>query len=256
VVKKGGFYGHPASLPWTADWGTEPPLSIPVEQLNAWRTPAAVWFPQGSVANSPTQMIRIPSTPAWGPFGGQVLIGEMNAPKLLRVTLEEVAGRWQGACYPFLYSEAVKKGLHRLAFQGDTLWVGRTHLSWAGAEHLAQIHPTGRIPFDPVEVKAVAGGFVVRMSHPVDASTSEAPVWKIRRYTFNYGSAYGSPELRSEMIPVESVAWDAEGLSARLSVPGLEEDFVYDFDLSGLRSAAGEAPLNGRAIYTLRRLVP
>jgi glucose/arabinose dehydrogenase len=255
VVKKGGFYGHPASLPWTPGWGSQPPLEIPVEQLNEWRAPAAVWFPQGSIANSPTQMIRIPSSPAWGPFGGQMLIGEMNAPKLLRVTLEEVDGRWQGACYPFLHSEKIKRGLHRLAFQGDTLWVGRTHLSWAGGEHLAQIRPTGNLPFDPVEVKAVAGGFEVRFSHPVDSAAADAQVWKIRRYTFNYGSAYGSPELQSENLLVESVALAADGLSARLALPGLVEDFVYDFDMSGVRSSSGDAPLNGRAVYTLRRLV-
>ncbi len=255
VVKKGGFYGHPASLPWTSGWGSEPPLSVPLEQLNAWRTPAAVWFPQGSVANSPTQMVRIPATAAWGPFGGQMLIGEMNAPKLLRVTLEEVNGSWQGACYPFLHSTVVNKGLHRLAFQGDALWVGRTHLSWAGAEHLARIEPTGQVPFDPVEVRAAAGGFTVRFSHPLAEGAKQADAWRIRRYTFEYRAAYGSPELNSEYLSVEAVEVAADGLSARIRVPDLVEDFVYDFDLSALRSVAGDAPLNGRAVYTLRKLV-
>jgi hypothetical protein len=201
-------------------------------------------------------MVRIPASPAWGPFGGQMIIGEMNAPKLLRLTLEEVQGSWQGACYPFVHSNLINKGLHRLAFQGDALWVGRTHLSWAGAEHLARIEPTAAIPFDPVEVKVAPGGFVVRMSHPLDATAVDAQVWKIRRYTYEYRAAYGSPEMRSEVLAVESVTLDPDGLSARLNVPGLLTDFVYDFDLGGLRSASGDAPLNGRAIYTLRRLVP
>lgn len=255
VVKQGGFYGHPASLPWTPEWGTEPPLSLPLDKLNEWRTPAAVWFPQGTIANSPTQMIQIPSSPAWGAFGGQTIIGEMNAPKLLRVTLEEVDGSWQGACYPFLHAESIKRGAHRLAFQGDTLWVGRTHLSWAGAENLAQIRPTGRIPFDPVEVKAVERGFVVRFSERLAAEAADPKLWNIRRYTFNYGSAYGSPEMHPESLVPESVVLEGDGLQARVTLTGLVADFVYDFDMSSLRSASAEAPLNGRAVYTLRKLV-
>jgi hypothetical protein len=254
VVRKGGFYGHPASLPWTAGWGSEPPLTIPLETLNQWRTPAAVWFPQGSIANSPTQMVQIPASPKWGPFGGQTIIGEMNVPKLLRVTLEQVEGSWQGACYPFIQTSRIGRGLHRLAFQGDVLWVGRTHLSWAGAEHLAQIEPTGQIPFDPVEAKAVPGGFLFRFSHPLSADAGDVQAWKLRRYTFQYREAYGSPEMDSTVVSVESVGLEGDGFAARVMVPGLVENYVYDFDVSALRSTAGEAPLNGRAVYTLRRL--
>lgn len=59
-VERGGFYGHPASLPWEEGYDGGDPLEIPVEELDARRTPAAILFTQGSMANSPTQMIPIP----------------------------------------------------------------------------------------------------------------------------------------------------------------------------------------------------
>ena len=254
VVKRGGFHGHPASLPWRSDWSHGNPLKAPIEVLEQMRTPAAIWFPQGTYANSPTQMVRIPKTAAWGPYGGQLLIGEMNVPKLLRMTLEEIGGVWQGACYPLVEMSELKAGLHRLAFVGDRLLVGRTHLSWAGGEHLGWVEPTGKIGFDVVEIKAARGGFNVRFSKPVDRSVALASNWKLRAYTFAYWATYGSPELDSHDVSLESVSLSNDGLSAFVKISDIRENFVYDFSFAALRSADGSAALNQKAVYTLRRM--
>jgi hypothetical protein len=253
VVKKDGFCGHPASLPWRADWGKQPPLEVPIETLNKLRTPAAVWFPHMSYANSPTQMVRIPEGPAWGSFAGQIVIGEMNVPKLLRVTLEEVHGMWQGACYPFMEMSDLDKGLHRLAFAGEKLWLGRTHLSWAGGEHLAYVEPTGKQAFEALEVRVKKSGFTVRFTKPLSSDAADAKIWNIRRYTFAYHAEYGSPELEQEWLTPKTVKISADGLSAELELAELHENFVYDFYFDHLRTAAGEEILNDRAAYTLRR---
>jgi glucose/arabinose dehydrogenase len=253
VVKRGGFYGHPASLPWRGDWAHGDPLKAPVEVLEQLRTPAAVWFPQGTYANSPTQMVRIPKTAAWGPYGGHILIGEMNVPKLLRVTLEEVHGVWQGACYPMVEMTTLKAGLHRLAFVGDRLLVGRTHLSWAGGEHLGWLESTGNFGFDVMELKAEPDGFNVRFSKPADRSAVDPSNWSVRSYTFAYWATYGSPEMDSHEFSPESVSLSEDGLSARLKIPEMRENFVYDFNFGSLRAADGSPVLNQKAAYTLRR---
>lgn len=253
VVEKGGFHGHPASLPWRADWGKQPPLEVPLAKLDRLRTPAAVWFPHMSYANSPTQMVLIPKSPVWGPYGGQIVIGEMNVPKLLRVTLEEVRGMWQGACYPFVEMKDLKAGLHRLAFLGDKLWVGRTHLSWAGGEHLGVVEPLGVAPLDALEINLTKTGFKVRFTQPLDASSADPAKWPIRRYTYAYHVEYGSPELQEAWLNPSSVKLSADAKQVELEVNDLQENFVYDFHLDEIRSAAGEAPLNVRAAYTLRR---
>jgi len=253
VAQKGGFYGHPASLPWRENWGKQPPLDVPIQKLDALRTPAAVWFPHLSYANSPTQMVLIPKTPAWGPYGGQWVIGEMNVPKLLRFTVEEVNGVWQGACYPFIETSELKAGLHRLTFRGDQLWVGRTHLTWAGSEDLGVIEPEGPAPLDALSITLTKNGFKVLFTKPLAASSTDLALWKIRRYTYAYHAAYGSPELEQEIVNPTSVELSADGLSADLTLAELHENFVYDFYLDKLRSAENEKPLNIRAAYTLRR---
>jgi hypothetical protein len=253
VVKKGGFYGHPASLPWRENWGKVAPLDVPIETLDKLRTPAAVWFPHLSYANSPTQMVLIPKTPAWGPYGGQFVIGEMNVPKLLRVTLEEVDGVWQGACYPFVETSQLQAGLHRLAFRGDQLWFGRTHLTWAGGENLGVVEPVGPAPMDALAINLTKTGFKVRFTRPLDSSSVDPTLWKIRRYTYAYHKEYGSPELEQEILAPTAVVLSEDGLTADVTLAELHENFVYDFYLEKLRAADGEKLLNVRAAYTLRR---
>ena len=253
VVQRGGFYGHPASLPWREDWGKQPPLEVPVEKLNKIRTPAAVWFPHMSYANSPTQMVRIPRSRAWGPYGGQVVIGEMNVPKLLRVTTERINGVWQGACYPFIEAPALKAGLHRLAFLGDGLWVGRTHLTWPGGENLGVVEPVGKAPLEALEINLTKTGFKVHFTQPLSASCNQKDLWVVRRYTYAYHVEYGSPELEEEWLKPTDVILTEDGNCAELIFSELRENFVYDFFLDKLYTEKGLTPLNVRAAYTLRK---
>lgn len=253
VVKRDGFHGHPASLPWRSDWNGEGPLAVPMERLEALRTPAAVWFPHGTYANSPTQMVQIPKSAAWGPYGGQMVIGEMNVCRLLRVTLEKVGDVWQGACYPFVETSLLKEGLHRLAFSGDKLWVGRTHLSWAGGDNLCTVEPVGKTPFDPLEIRVTAKGFKVRFTKPLGAEATAKSQWSIRRYAYAYHKEYGSPELNKVTLSPESVVVSEDRMEAEVTLSEMPENCVYDFDLQALRSKDGEALLNQKAAYTLRR---
>jgi glucose/arabinose dehydrogenase len=253
VVKKDGFYGHPASLPWRSDWDGTAPLDVSVERLESLRTPAAIWFPHGTYSNSPTQMVQIPKSPAWGPYGGQLVIGEMNVPRLLRVTLENVNGVWQGACYPFVETSLLRAGLHRLAFAGDKLWVGRTHLSWAGGDHFCTVEPTGKTPMDPLEIRVSAHGFKVRFTRPLAAEAASPQQWPFSRYSYAYHKEYGSPELNKVILHPQSVRLSPDGMEAELTLEEMPENQVYDFDFQALRSKDGEPPLNQKAAYTLRR---
>ena len=71
--------------------------------------PGAV-FPQGDLANSPTEPIAIPAK-MFGDFAGQTLIGEMNAARLVRFLGETVDGTLQGALLPFLDTKARRRSI-------------------------------------------------------------------------------------------------------------------------------------------------
>jgi hypothetical protein len=253
-VKRGGFYGHPASLVWRDDWDGTPPLDLSIERLDALRTPAAVWFPYNTFACSPTQPVVIPRTPAWGPFGGQILIGEMNYPRLFRVLLEEVDGVWQGACVTLADSELLKRGLHRLAFAGDTLWIGHTHLSWAGAEGIATLHPTGKVPFDAVEMHATPRGFRFEFTMPLADNAADPARWSAGRYNYAYHAVYGSPQLEKAPVAPVKVTLSADRKTAEVELPELRAGLIYEFDLAQLAAANGESILNPHIAYTLRRV--
>ena len=244
-VEKGGFYGHPASLPWTEGYAQGDPLTIPVEALDEQRTRAAVLFTQGSMANSPTQMIPIPE--GFGPFTGQMVIGEMNRGRILRLMLEEVNGVRQGACTPLIDGGGLDAGVHRLAFGAPgELWTGHIHLSWAGGEGLARIRYTGELAKPEVQdIKIRPKGFRLQLTHPVAASLLEEGALTLSRYRFAYQRAYGSPLIdeRSPEIALTQVAPDI--LEVNVEEP-LLRGYCYEFNLG--------ADFNSTLCYTVQEV--
>jgi hypothetical protein len=246
-VKKGGFHGHPASLVWQDGWSKGDPLKLPVAELEALRVKESARFPQGDLANSPTQPVPFPKS--WGPFAGQVLIGEMNQNRLVRFLPDDVAGFRQGCLIPMLDGTSLGNGNHRLAFGKDgTLWVGKTHLSWAGAEGLVKITPSGLdslFTVKSVKLEKAGAGHVLRIafSQPVTAGTEGV---KANRFGYRYHQAYGSPKTDEAPLAVTG----AKGADDRELVVGLEvkEGAIHRLDLSSLR-AAGGMELEGKTLY-------
>lgn len=244
-VRPGGFHGHPASLVWREGWKRNP-LEVPVDELDGMRTPAMGLFPQGELANSPTQPIAIPEG-VFGPLAGQTLIGEMNQKTLIRFLPDPVGEVSQGAAIPFLQSEALGAGNHRLAFTEDgSLWIGKTHLSWAGAEGLKRVRWTGKPFLAVVGVELVEDGFSLRFSRPVDPESLGSV--SARRHTYHYHAKYGSPKVDEEVLEIGDARLSSDGLTLMLRMEDLEERFLYTLGLSGLQSTSGE-PLLGDVVY-------
>ncbi|MDB6171570.1 MAG: Glucose/sorbosone dehydrogenase-like protein [Chthoniobacteraceae bacterium] len=254
VVRRDGFYGHPASLVWRKDWDGSDPLQTASQRLDSLRTPAAVWFPHNIYANSPTQPVIIPKSAAWGPYGGQTLIGEMSSPRLLRLLMEEIDGVWQGACINLAEIKTLKGGMHRLAFSGDTLWIGRTHLSWAGGEGLATFEPQGKTPFEPLDIHVTPRGFRIEFTEPLAAGASDPASWAIEHYTYAYHVTYGSPQMGKAVDVPTRVTLSKDGKSAEIELAALHPDFIYDIRMEKVVSLTGAAPLNPHLAYTVRRV--
>src|SRR5687768_16313260 len=187
-IEEGKFYGHPASLVWRDDWNGSNPFYMPVSELNSMRTRAAVLFPQGIMANSPAQILCDTTDGKFGPFSGQLLVGEMNRERIVRVMLEEVGGALQGACVPFMDGKGLRMGNNRLAFSPDgSLWVGQTDHGWAGAEGIQRIVFTGAMPMDIQTMSLKADGFDLTFTQPVDEETASNPDnYALRHYYYDY----------------------------------------------------------------------
>lgn len=248
VIQRGGFHGHPASLVWQKGWDRGDPLKLPVAELDRMRVKESARFPQGDLANSPTEPVVIPDS--WGPFAGQVLIGEMNQARLVRFLPDDVAGFRQGTLVPMFDGTSLGNGNHRLAFGPDgTLWVGKTHLSWAGAEGLVKVTPRDIARHFAVTAVTLAKSgdrhvLAITLSQPADPK-SIAP--KINRFGFRYHKEYGSPKTDEAKVETGAPTLSADG--KRISIPlTATAGLIHRIDLGGLRSADG-APLDGKLLY-------
>ncbi|MEM1082779.1 MAG: hypothetical protein AAGI48_01545 [Verrucomicrobiota bacterium] len=249
-VREGGFYGHPASLLWQEGWDRDP-LKMPAEELNKLRTPEAAFFPHGELANSPTQPLAVPEG-VFGPFSGQTLIGEMNQRTLIRFLPDPVGDGLQGTLLPFIQSSKLGRGNHRLAFAPDgSLWVGKTHLSWAGDKGLARIRLRDKEPFAIESVTQVKGGFRLRFSREVDPESIDGT--QVERHRYHYYSRYGSPKVDPKKLELGELRLSGDGRELWISPKELAEGFVHTLILRSVRSKEGKILLGDVAYYNLLR---
>jgi glucose/arabinose dehydrogenase len=255
-VEKGKFYGHPAALTWKPG-ETREPVKIPIEELDKARTRASIVFPQFTMANSPTQPLLDATEGKFGPFAGQMLIGEMNHNRIIRVALEEVDGQLQGLAVPLLDDHGLRKGNNRLAFAPDgSLWVGQTDHGWPGDKGIQRITWTGKVPLDVKEMHLTKTGFELTFTRPLETAAASKPeTYKVQTYYYEYHAAYGSPQMDLQQIEPKSVVLSDDQTKVTLEFDPLTAWRIYQFDLKELKAEDGAAIANPLAIYTLNHLL-
>jgi hypothetical protein len=260
-VREKRFYGHPAGLKWEKGYaGPEDPAEIPPETLAKRRTLPAAWFVYGPLGHSPTEPLWDTTKGKFGPFAGDMLVGDQTKSLISRVVLEKVGGEYQGAVFPF--RRGFGSGITRMAWdRTGTLWVGGTDRGWGAtggkAYALQTLRFTGKVPF---EVRAMSlarknEGFVLTFTKPVDrASAADASAYTFQHYTYNYWKTYGSPHVGVTPVAVKEARVSADGRQVTLLLPPLEKERVYELKLKGVRAADGSPLLHNAAYYTLNRL--
>ncbi|MFD2256913.1 family 16 glycoside hydrolase [Luteolibacter algae] len=247
-VEKDKFYGHPASLVWKPGW-TRNPLEIPVEELDAMRTPAAGLFPQGELANSPTQPVVPPVN--FGLSAGELLIGEMNQANLIRFLPDKIGGALQGTTIPFLAGSGISNGNNRFTFSKDgSLWAGKMHYHWAGNEGLLRITPTGKPMMIADHVHLKPYGFEVHFSHPLG---DETPQVTIEKHTYNYSANYGSPKVNLKPVETGAPIISQDRRSIILPVTDIEERYLYTITLKNIADTEGRPLLGDILRYNVVR---
>nr|WP_121273233.1 PQQ-dependent sugar dehydrogenase [Pedobacter schmidteae] len=255
-IREGKFYGHPGSLIWTKGWNKGNPYHLTQEALDAMRSPAAILFPHGIMANSPTQPVCDNTKGKFGPFGGQLLIGEMNQERIVRVMLERVDGELQGACIPFLDGHGLRKGNNRMAFAPDgSLYVGQNSHGWLGDEGIQRVVFTGKMPVDVYTMSLTSNGFDLVFTQPIAAKAALNPAnYKMRHYYYTYHKKYGSDQFGLATDEVKNIKISADGKRISLTIDGLKAGYVYELNLENIKSVKGEPIDNKLVCYTLNRL--
>ena len=255
-IREGNFYGHPASLIWKKGWNKGNPFNLPVQELDNLRTKAAVLFPQDVIANSPSQPLCDATEGKFGPFAGQLFVGEMNSARIVRVMLENVAGQWQGACIPFIDGQGLRKGNNRLAFAPDgSLWVGQAAYGWGGDNGIQRIVFTGKNPMEVYSMNLRTSGFDLTFTQPVEGNSALNPEnYKFQNYYYEYHKKYGSEQMDNKLIPIKNIKLSHDHKKVSLELDNLQPGYVYQLNLGNLKAQSGDTLANHVVCYTLNKL--
>lgn len=291
-VEKGDFTGHPAGLRWTDK--PNAPLDMTTEQLYkyvdpeynkdengnyikpenkkgeeyqtmfelqdelpALKTPA-VWLPHGILGISNSDIQKIPEG-HWGPFGGQLFVGDQGQSKIMRVDLEKVNGTYQGVAFDF--RSGFQSGVLRMAWAKDgSLFIGETNRGWGSAgdadEGLQRLVWNSQVPFEMKTVRAKPDGFEITFTEPVDPETANnLDSYEISSFIYKYFPVYGSPMVDRQQVDINGVKVSEDGTKVRLVLDNMHQNYVHQLSLFGIRSAEGDHPLLHRsAYYTLKQI--
>lgn len=266
-MREGAFFHHPDSLASMNEPGSPitPIAAIPqgipypeaVERLPQM-LPPAVWFPYKKAGQSPTDIMLDTSGGKFGPFSGQLFVGEFTLSSIHRVFLEKVDGEYQGAVFPFRSGFA--SAVLRLAQGPDgSVLAGLSNRGWSSlgtaSYGLQRVVWTGKTPFEIQEMRAMPDGFELTFTQPVDPRTASDPAsYAMTSHTYLYHAAYGSDEVKKETLPITSAEVSEDGLRVRLKISGLRKLFVHELLAEGVRSQEGQPLLHPDAYYTLNRI--
>jgi len=291
-VEKGDFMGHPASLRWTSR--SDSPVKLqsdffysqiderrlkndqgryikPENRVNEsfktlfemkktfpeLRLPS-VWLPYSILGISSAEPVKVPAN-TFGPFAGQILVGDQGMSIISRIFLETVKGQEQGAS--FLFRKGFRSGVLRLEWGTDgSLFVGETNRGWGSAgdanEGLERLVYNNKTPFEMKAVRAMPDGFEVEFTMPVDRKSAEdLASYNAESFIYKYHPVYGSPPVNVEKLKISGVKVSADGLKARIIVQNLRQYYIHTLTLDGIRSKDGFYSLiHPAAYYTLNQI--
>ena len=293
-LKQGAFTGHPASLKWLKE--NNSPVKITEDQFYAERdnrkvrgtngqyikpenvidekfkmlfelkekypmvqTPV-VWLPHGILGISNSEIIRDETKGDFGPFAGQIFIGDQGQSKIMRVFMEKVNGEFQGATWDF--RSGFQSGVMRMVFSPDgSMFVGETNRGWGSAgdanQGLQRLVWNGKIPFEMLNCKAMPDGFEINFTMPVDRKSAEdLSSLTATSFLYKHQPVYGSPPVNKEDLKIKGVKLSADGKSLRIVLDGLRPYYIHELNLAGIRSAANSFSLIHPTVYYTLNAIP
>ena len=250
------WQGHPSSNHWRK--------KLPDFTQKPTRQKATIWLPYKKMGQSTADIVVDQTGGKFGPFAGQIFVGDQTLATVMRIDLEQVDGVWQGACFPF--REGLDCGVNRIVFDKDgSMIVGETDRGWGSVGRrrygIQRIAWTGKTPFEMrtmrVFADATSQGFTLHFTEDLDPKTATDPAsYTMSSYTYEYHKEYGSDEMQTEHPTITRVQL-VEPRTVKLTVTGLRsggEGFVHELHADGVRSASGHGLLHKVGYYTLQRL--
>ncbi len=304
LLKSGDFHGHPWGIESSELPMSRMPYPIPtrdyetryrdgilfpdaVREIKDLVLPT-IWFPYDKLGRSASGFDWDESDGKFGPFSGQLFVGDQYEASLIRVALEKVDGHWQGAAFPF--RKGLASGVIRARFDREDgsrgMIFGMSDRGWtslgSARDGLQRLEWTGKTPFEILTMTARPDGFRLKLTRPCDPSLVTPKGFQLTSYTYELHQAYGSSEMDTAELAVSEAIVSADGLTIDLMIgtgtlisvpevpantdptsievpsipsPALRLGYVHELHANCLRDAkTGHPLLHGDAYYTLNRL--
>jgi cytochrome c551/c552 len=253
-IKKEGNYVKPENI---AD-EKEPDFFYEMkENFPATRLPAVI-LPHGVLGISNAELIRDDTNGKFGPFAGQIFVGDQGQSKVVRVVMEKVKGEFQGVAFDF--RSGFQSGVLRMNWGHDgSMFAGLTNRGWGSAgtatSGFQQVIWTGKVPMEMKTVSAKPDGFEIEFTLPVDKKTAEnLDSYNGRSYIYKYHPVYGSPTVNEQKLAVKGVKVSPDGMRVRVVIDNLRQYYVHELNVAGIRSASGLPVLHQTGYYTLNNI--
>ncbi|MCU0469970.1 MAG: hypothetical protein MUF58_15345 [Arcicella sp.] len=269
-LEKGDFAGNAGGLWWTKEPesplkyttvkdvpDTGEPMFEAAKKMKSLKLPA-VWFPHALMGISTADMIEDETGGKFGPFTGQYFVYDQGQSKAMRMTLEKVNGKYQGACYPF--REGFQSGTLRARWGNDgSMFVGQTSRGWGATGKdlfgLQRLVWNGRVPFEMKTVSARPDGFEIEFTQPVNRSTAENfSSYELNSFIYKYQHQYGSPIINKEDTPLKGVIVSEDRMKVRLVLGNIRQGYIHQVMASGIQNDEGQPLLHDVSYYTLNEI--
>ncbi|WP_341938877.1 family 16 glycoside hydrolase [Marinimicrobium sp. C2-29] len=266
VLEKDAFYGHPSGLVDRPGMTPDSP-EIAWERVQDEREPELLLMPHNLLANSPGHPAWDTTEGQFGPFQGQMLIGDQTQSNLFRVVMETLPdGTEQGAALPFVTGLA--SGAMRPVFLPDgSLLLGQTGRGWqAKGGHVAAMQRLvweGEEPPLAIErVTATEKGFAVCFTRALPESIGVDELSEslaLNSWTYRDAPDYGSERLGERPEAVANLRLDEPRRTLVVTLEDTEVPEVHPqqtarvyhlvFEGEAITAEHGEVPMS--AFYTL-----
>lgn len=269
-LEKGDFAGNPEGLVWSGEPNS--PLQLKMEDIEKesglslyeyskkipeMKAPA-IWFPHTMLGISTSDLLYDTTGGKFGPFEGQLFVGDQGHSKVMRVFMEKVNGVYQGASFNFV--EGFSSGILRMIWGSDnSMFVGMTSRGWSstGKEQygLQRLVWNGKVPFEIKTIKAKDDGFELEFTKPINKTiASKSDSYQITSFNYKYHFNYGSPIVDQQKGVIKNIEISEDGLTARLKIDGMRLGYIHQIKAATLKSKVGEELLHDTGYYTLNEV--
>lgn len=231
-LQRGKFYGHPSGLVDLPGMTPDAP-EITWDKWASRKQPEVILFPHNRVANSPGNPVWLTHS-HFGPFVGQMLIGDQTQSNLLRVHVQKVGSVEQGSVMPFF--AGLESGVMRPVFLRDgSLLLGQTGRGWqakggkvASLQHVRWDGKT--IAPGITTMLATAKGFRIELTQSLASHVTESSLrtaLTLESWTYRDAPDYGSDELDLHAEAMQAVTLSADRKSISIVLASLAQTQVH-----------------------------